>query len=43
MKELLIKFEKEEDYERMIKEVIIPSLKENKIEFDSQNNIIIVK
>lgn len=43
MKEILIKFESEKDYENFINNVIIPSLKEDEKEWDSENNILILK
>lgn len=43
MKEILIRFESEEDYKKFIDEVVIPSVEENQAEFDAANNIVIVK
>jgi hypothetical protein len=42
-KEILLKFESEEDYNEFIKTVVTPTAQEGGIEYDSQNEIITVK
>lgn len=43
MKEILFKFETEEDYLDFLRNVIDPSIQKGDIDYDSQNNIAIVK
>ena len=43
MKEILLKFETEEDYIKFINDVVIPSVQDDQIEHDQENNIIIIK
>lgn len=43
MKEIIIKFETEEDYAKFITEVCMPTVVDGKAEFDEFNNILIVK
>ena len=41
--EVTLKFESEEDYKKFIDEIVIPSVENEEVEFDSANNIVIVK
>lgn len=43
MKEILIKFESEEDYLKFINTVCEPSVVDGNAEFDQENNILIIK
>lgn len=43
MKEILLKFESDVDYEVFIKDVIEPEVAENKAEYDALNGIVIIK
>lgn len=43
MKEILIKFESEEDYKRFIETVIEPEVIDGNCEFDASNDILIIK
>ena len=42
MKEVTLKFESEEDYKKFIDGIIVLSVEEDRVEFDSANDIIII-